>query len=142
MKDLSTLRPILLIIAILCCSFRTDDAVFTIRGIARSAKYGFTEEQPIKVGGGASAGYHFQYLAHLRGPHGEALEIKRIGSCGTYPHPDTSLTKFDQGVLTCFSLECSAFRYPKVLYLDKYRTGDLYVPVGFTWSEQATTILK
>ncbi len=112
-----------------------DEPQFDILGTANNKKYGYTKKQPIKVGGGTSAGYHFQYLEHLRGPKGEKLEIRRIGSCGSYPNPDTTLTKYDQGVLTCFSINCSSFKEPRTLYLDKYRVGDLYIPKDCTWQK-------
>jgi hypothetical protein len=111
------------------------DPKFDIKGTSKDKKYGYKEEQPIMVGGGTSAGYHFMFLRHLRGPKGEQLEVNRIGSCGTYPNPDTTLTKFNEGVLTCFSINCPSFKKPKVLYFDKYRTGDLYIPKGLTWEE-------
>ena len=112
-----------------------DEHKFNIKGTSSDKKYGYSEEKPIKVGGGTSAGYHFMFLEHLRGPKGEKLEVVRIGSCGSYPNPDTTLTKFNEGVLTCFSINCPSFKKPKILYFDKYRTGDLYIPKGLTWEE-------
>jgi hypothetical protein len=112
-----------------------EEPKFTIKGISSDKKYGYIEEKPIKVGGGTTAGYHFFFLKHLRGPNGEALDVIRIGSCGSYPNPDSSLTKYDEGVLTCFSINCPSFKRPKTLYFDKYRTGDLYIPKDLTWKE-------
>ena len=112
-----------------------NDPIFEIKGTSTDKKYGYTEEQPIKVGGGTSAGYHFMFIEHLRGPNGEKLFVNRIGSCGSYPNPDTTLTKYDNGVLTCFSIDCLSFKKPRVLYFDKYRTGDLYIPKDCTWKE-------
>ena len=108
---------------------------FEIKGQANNRKYGYSKKYPIMVGGGTSAGHHFQFIEHLRGPNGENLEIERIGSSGEYDNPDSELTNFDKGVLTCFSVDCEAFKKPKILYLDKYRDGDLYIPQGLTWKE-------
>jgi hypothetical protein len=93
-----------------------DEPKFEIRGTSSDKKYGYTEQKPIKVGGGTSGGYHFMFLQHLRGPKGETLEVNRIGSCGTYPNPDTTLTKFNEGVLTCLSINCPTFKKAKILY--------------------------
>ena len=108
---------------------------FDIKGPAKSKKYGYSEKDPIRMGGGTSAGHHFQFVWHLRGPNGEQLETVRIGSCGQYNNPDPTLTKYDKGVLTCFSVNCAAFKEPKILYFDKYRTGDLYIPKDLTWQD-------
>ena len=109
------------------------DPKFDIKGTSTENKYGYTEQEPIKVGGGTSAGYHFMFLQHLRGPNGEMLEVNRIGSCGVYLSPDSTLTKFKEGVLTCFSINCSGFKEPRILYFDKYRVGNLYIPKDLTW---------
>jgi len=130
-------RPILggLSLLILFSFILKDEPKFDIKGTSSDKKYGYTEEKPIKVGGGISAGYHFMFLKHLRGPKGEKLEASRIGSCGTYPNPDTTLTKFNEGDLTCFSINCPSFKKLKFLYFDKYRTGELYIPKDLTWIE-------
>ncbi|MGV3611440.1 MAG: hypothetical protein ACO1N0_10850 [Fluviicola sp.] len=112
-----------------------DEPKFEIKGTSKNKNYAYSENDPIRVGGGTSAGYHFMFLGHLQGPNGEKLEVSRIGSCGTYPNPDTTLTKFKEGVLTCFSINCPAFKKPRTLYFDKYRTGDLYVPKDLTWKD-------
>jgi hypothetical protein len=112
-----------------------EEPKFEIKGNTRDKNYGYTEQKPIKVGGGTSAGYHFMFIGHLRGPNGEQLDIKRTGSCGEYPNPDSTLTKFNQGVLTCFSINCASFKKPRILYFDKYRTGDLFIPKDLTWED-------
>lgn len=124
-----------LLLLVLASFILKDEPKFDLKGTSSDKKYGYTEQKPIKVGGGTSAGYHFMFLQHLRGPKGETLEVNRIGSCGTYPNPDTTLTKFNEGVLTCFSINCPSFKKPKILYFDKYRTGDLYIPKDLTWKE-------
>ena len=128
--------PIGIFLVLVLVSFASQDRPhFEIKGTAKSKNYGYSESEPIKVGGGTSAGYHFMFLEQLRGPNGETLEVSRIGSCGNYPDPDTTLTKFKEGVLTCFSINCPAFKKPRTLYFDKYRTGDLYLPKDLTWKD-------
>ena len=134
MKNIKYILPTALILIILY-SFQMQPAKFEIKGDAKDKTYGYDIKNPIRVGGGTSAGYHFQFIEHLQGAKGEKLTVKRIGSCGEYDNPDTSLTKFDKGVLTCFSFECSSFSEPVILYFDKYRNGDLFVPYGFTWKD-------
>jgi hypothetical protein len=112
---------------------KSTKVTFEIKGNAKNKTYGYTPQNPIKVGGGAYAGYHFLFIKHLRGPNGDSLDVERIGSCYNYDNPDTTLTPYEKGVLTCFSFKCKAFKKPKVLYFDKYRYGDLYIPKNFTW---------
>ena len=128
---------LVVILSLVCFSFKSTNRIveFDIKGPAKSKKYGYTKQDPIKVGGGTTAGYHFMFMGHLRGTNGEKLEVERIGSCGSYPNPDPTLTPFDEGVLTCFSINCPSFKEPRILYLDKYRTGDLYIPTDCTWAE-------
>ncbi|WP_306642505.1 hypothetical protein [Sanyastnella coralliicola] len=125
-----------LTLGILLTSFISGIGIdFEIKGQAESKKYGYSEKKPIMVGGGSSAGHHFQFLEHLRGPNGEKLVTSRIGSCGDYDNPDSTLTNFKKGVLTCFSIDCPSFKKPRILYFDKYRNGDLYVPKDLKWEE-------
>ena len=129
-------KTIVISLGVILMSFISIQGIdFEIKGKANRKKYGYSKKYPIKVGGGSSAGHHFQFIEHLRGPNGEDLEIRRIGSCGEYDNPDPELTKFDKGVLTCFSVDCQAFKKPRVLYFDKYRNGDLYTPKDLTWIE-------
>ena len=124
-----------LLISIFSVSSYNIRVDFEIKGQAKSKKYGYDKKFPIKVGGGTTAGYHFQFIEHLRGPNGEKLEVSRIGSCGNYPNPDPTLTPFKEGVLTCFSINHPGLKKPLTLYFDKYRSNDLYIPVGLTWAE-------
>lgn len=106
---------------------------FVINGPAPQKKYGFSEKNPLQVGGGPDLGNHFKFLEHLRGPEGEKLEIGRLGNCGEYDNPDPSYTVFGKGVLTCFSVTSPSFGKSKTLYFDIYRSGELYIPNGLTW---------
>lgn len=130
-----TSKFIIISLCFLFSSFLREDTKFEIKGTSNNKKYGYSEAQPIRVGGGSSAGHHFIFLQNLRGPNGEKLEVERIGSCGTYSNPDTTLTQYKEGVLTCFRINCNSFKKPRILYFDKYRSGDLYIPKDLTWKE-------
>lgn len=89
--------------------------------IATDETYGYTEENPVPVGGGAFGGPSraHAYLDNLLGPNGEELSYQRIGSL---PFEDTILDIY----------EISGLSQPAQLYLDSYTSGPLQAPVGFT----------
>lgn len=63
--------------------------VYSIVKLTKTAdndKYGFTPEQPVKVGTGPQGGpaNNKAYLNLLRDGKGEAIEFKRVGSCCPY----------------------------------------------------------
>lgn len=89
--------------------------------IATISTYGFTQENPIKVGGGAFGGPSREraYLDNLRGPKGEALTYERTGS-----------VDFGDTILDIF--EISGTGKVITLYIDEYAYTEPQAPVGFT----------
>ena len=93
--------------------------------ISDDPSYGFSQENPIKVGGGAFVGPSREraYLDNLLGPNGEAVSYVRSGS---FPLGDVILDLYTvdiQGVGTVS------------LYIDEYNYVGLQAPVGFTCAE-------
>lgn len=91
------------------CTISTDDA------------YGYTETNPIEVGGDAFEGPSREraYLDNLLGPNGETLSYEREGSIPT----DTTIV--DAYRVTGPGIDV-------VLYLDEYNYSDPQAPEGFT----------
>jgi hypothetical protein len=88
--------------------------------------YGYTPEDPIKVGGGPR-GEH-EYLQWLRGPEGQRLRYKRLGSCCGFK--DSSLP-MGGGLLDMYEVTYDGLENPVRLYLDMYRREDPRAPAGF-----------
>ena len=88
--------------------------------------YGYTPEDPIKVGGGPS-GEH-EYLQHLRGPEGQRLRFERLGSCCGFEDPSLP---FGGGLLDMYEVTYEGLRSPVTLYLDMYRRQEPRAPAGF-----------
>lgn len=90
--------------------------------VSTDATYGYTKENPIKVGGGAFDGPAREraFLDTLRGPNGEGVEYYRLGS---EDGVDTILDAYQVSFLGQDSV---------VLYMDEYSYEDLKAPVGFT----------
>jgi tetratricopeptide (TPR) repeat protein len=75
------------------CNDTTKTAVYPIlylKETASTAKYGFTSEDPVKVGNGPDGGPGNQktYLNLLRDAQGKPLKYQRLGGCCPYPSPN------------------------------------------------------
>jgi hypothetical protein len=81
--------------------------------------YGYTPEDPIKVGGGV--GGEHEYLKRLRGPKGQPLRYVRRGSRGV---PGS-------GLLDLYEVTFEGLEKPVTLYLDMYHHEDPRAPAGF-----------
>ena len=89
--------------------------------VSTDKSYGYTETNPIKVGGDFLAGPAREraYLDNLLGPNGETLTYERLGSL---PSGDIFL---DEYLVTGSGVNVK-------LYLDEYNYEPLQAPVGFT----------
>jgi len=86
--------------------------------------YGYTRENPVQVGGGAMyvKAREQRYLDALRGPDGQSIHYKRLGSM---PQSTNSTTILDLYELTYADLE-----KPISLYLDAYHFWEPRAPNG------------
>jgi len=100
-----------------------------IKGIATDPEYGYRYEKSILTGGPGSFKQK-QYLSKLRGPNGEIIQYKRIGNCGAYKH---AAAPFGQAFVDCYTISYEGLEEPVTLFIDLYRTEDLYAPSGFTF---------
>lgn len=94
--------------------------------VATDSTYGYTPEQPVQVGGGAMfvAARERRYLDVLRGPAGEPVQYKRLGSSQS---PD------GQAILDSYEVSYGGSEKTVTLYLDAYHFDDwLRAPQGFS----------
>jgi hypothetical protein len=89
--------------------------------ISTDETYGYSEANPIKVGGDFISGVSREraYLDHLRGPNGETLSYERQGS-----------TMSGDVILDIYHITGSGV--DETLYVDLYNFSELSAPVGFT----------
>lgn len=85
--------------------------------------YGYTPENPIKVGGDAFGGPPREraFLDNLRGPNGELITYDRSGSLPV-----------DETILDIYTVTYEGLDEPIGLYLDEYSYEPVQAPVGFT----------
>lgn len=93
--------------------------------------YGFTPDNPIPVGGGPEGQHAF--LGALRGPEGQPLAWRRLGSCCEFETPN-GITGV--GLLDMFEVVYAGQERSVILYLDMYDSGPVVAPTGFSLSEE------
>ena len=94
--------------------------------VADNDTYGYKMDQPVQVGGGAmyAAARERRYLDNLRGPEGQSLQYKRLGSS---PASTNSTT-----ILDIYEITYEGLEKPARLYLDAYHFSPLRAPRGFS----------
>ncbi|MBF9220411.1 hypothetical protein [Hymenobacter ruricola] len=104
---------------------------FLIQASSQDETYGFTANNPVRVGGGREAGARNQqrYLNALLGPNGQPLEYERQGSCCAFK--TTSGGVDNEGQLDIYAVTWKGQKKPVTLYLNMYEEGPLAAPVGF-----------
>ena len=105
---------------------------FLIQATSSDESYGFTENNPVRVGGGKEAGARNQqrYLNALLGPKGQAIEYERQGSCCAFKIGDGGID--NEGQLDVYSVTWKGLKAPLKLYLNMYEEGPLAAPIGFS----------
>lgn len=93
------------------------------------ATYGYTEKNPIKVGGGENGPLNErEYLNALTGPNGEKVVYERGGSCCTFR---TKNSPFGAGMLDIYKVTYEGKNDTVNLYLNMYDKSKLKAPAGF-----------
>ncbi|WP_440906602.1 hypothetical protein ACMZOO_17920 (plasmid) [Catenovulum sp. SX2] len=96
-------------------------------------EYGYSENKPIELGGFLRGtkyeGAHIEYFQSLLGPNGEAVQVKRLGSC--CPFEDPSMP-FGGGLLDQYELSYKGLPKPVVIYVNLYKFNKPIAPKGFT----------
>lgn len=88
--------------------------------VSDDPSYGFTPDNPIHVGGGAfyAASRSKRFLSSLRGPQGQGIHVKRLGS---FEHTDDAL-------LDLYQVEHAGSAHR--IYIDAYRWTEPVAPKG------------
>ena len=103
---------------------------FLIQASSQDETYGFTANNPVRVGGGREAGARNQqrYLNALLGPRGQALQYEHEGSCCAFKVAEASID--NEGQLDVYTVTWKGRPEPLKLYLNMYEEGPLAAPVG------------
>ena len=94
-----------------------DDYTFKIVKYSQDKSYGYTEKNPVKVGGVSEGPKNERrFLNALVGPKGEAIEYYRIGSCCPFKTKNSSLG----GMLDMYNVTYEGLENDIVLYINMY----------------------
>jgi len=93
--------------------------------VSADGTYGYTKENPIKVGGGPLNGppREHAYLENLLGPKGEKISYRRAG-------PIITLGR----IIDIY--EINGLKETVTLYIDKYSYAEPQAPAGFTCASE------
>jgi hypothetical protein len=97
--------------------------------------FGYSPENPVKVGGGAESGVanEHAWLDSLRGPNGEPTTWFRIGSCCTFLTPNAPADMQGHGALDAYEVTVQGQSRPVLLYVNMYDPPTSQtLPEGFT----------
>ncbi|HHU26804.1 MAG TPA: 2-dehydro-3-deoxyphosphooctonate aldolase [Bacteroidales bacterium] len=107
-----------------------DYQTFKVDEYSQDESYGYTEKNPIKVGGVTEGPMNERrFLNALAGPNGEKISYYRMGSCC---HFKTQNSPTGTGLLDKYSVTYKGATKEIVLYINMYDVDLLKVPVGFT----------
>ena len=109
---------------------------------AADETYGYSREQAIHVGGvGDDLGPVRErlFLNALTGPAGEPIRYRRVGSCCSFATPNGF---GGGGLLDMYEVTYDGMAEPKLLYLNMYDEGEVYVPVGFAGRDARPVTLR
>ncbi|MDF2932846.1 MAG: 2-dehydro-3-deoxyphosphooctonate aldolase [Chryseobacterium sp.] len=91
--------------------------------------YGFTEKNPVKVGGVGSGPLNERnYLNSLTGPNGEKVSYDRQGSCCEFKSKNSP---FGMGLLDRYAVTYEGKKDTVTIYLNMYDKAKTMAPVGF-----------
>ena len=103
---------------------------FLIQASTPDASYGFTANNPVRVGGGREAGVRTEqrYLKALLGPRGQPISYQLEGSCCAFKIAEAGID--NEGQLDIYTITWKGRNEPLRLYLNMYEEGLLAAPVG------------
>jgi hypothetical protein len=110
-----------------------DHNTFVLTAISEDDSYGYTEKNPVMVGGvNSSEGplNERRFLNALLGPDGQKVTYHRTGSCCPFKSPNGM---FNNGaLLDRYEVTYDGLSKPVFIYINMYDFGLLVAPKGFT----------
>lgn len=108
-----------------------DENTFLLKEISTDKTYGYTEGNPIRVGGALDNGplNERRFLNALAGPDGQDISYIRTGSCCPFKTPNGIK---GTGLLDRYEITIKGMSKKKILYFNMYDRAILKAPVGFT----------
>jgi len=112
-----------------------NDQTFQLTSISDDDSYGYTEKNPVKVGGVKNSEgptNERRFLNALLGPDNELVKYHRVGSCCPFDSPNGLM---GGGMLDRYEVTYEGLNKPIILYINMYDYGVLLAPKGFTFKK-------
>lgn len=113
---------------------RVEQDYFHVTAQSSDKSYGFTESNPIKVGGRSESmgpKNERRFLSALKGPNGEIVRFYREGSCCLFETPNVE--KGMKGLLDTYKVYWENMTDDTLrIYINMYDKDSLMIPVGLT----------
>ena len=109
-----------------------DGSFFMMSQVSDDTTYGYSKDNPVKVGYNGSAKgpeNERKYLDGLTGPNGEEVSYNRLGSCCFFEAKELAM---GGGMLDRYSVRWKGIDEPKVIYINMYQYEDVKAPKGFS----------
>ena len=104
-----------------------DDNTFKVTLYSQGDSYGYSENNPIMVGGNSEGPKNERrFLNALAGPNGETIEYYRIGSCCPFKTKNSEWG----GMLDKYNVTYKGLDKSLIIYINMYDSDTLKVPVG------------
>lgn len=104
-----------------------DDNTFRITQYSEDNTYGYSEKNPIMVGGNSEGPKNERrFLNALSGPNGEKIAYERIGSCCPFKTKNSEWG----GMLDMYNVTYTGLEKNLIIYINMYDSDTLKVPVG------------
>jgi hypothetical protein len=142
MRLLNCFIIMVLLIATACTSSKKssgpspllDDNTYRLTEISTDESYGYSEKNPINVGGIGNEGAKNQrrFLNALLGPNGQEVTYSRQGSCCSFA---TKNGFSGMGLLDRYEVTYEGLEKPVILFLNFYDKGELRAPKGFLFKK-------
>ncbi len=112
-----------------------DANSFKLTTASDDDSYGYTEQNPVKVGGAKQnqgPSNERRFLNALLGPGGEPVTYQRQGSCCPFK---TRNGMMGSGLLDRYEVTYEGLKKPLIIYINMYDTAELKAPKGFTFKQ-------
>jgi hypothetical protein len=112
-----------------------DENSFKLTLISEDDTYGYTEQNPIKVGGVKNSSGPLnerRFLNALLGPGRQELTYYRQGSCCPFKSRNGLM---GSGLLDRYEVKYDGLDKPIIIFINMYDFGELKAPKGFTFKQ-------
>lgn len=110
-----------------------DNNTYQLEVVSEDETYGYTQNNPICVGGvkgNEGPLNERRFLNALLGPDGQKVEYTRRGSCCPFNTRNAMIG--NQGLLDAYIVKYEGLETPAIIYINMYDFGKLKAPKGFT----------